>query len=213
MVDRRRRTGVFGGTFDPPHLGHHSVALDVADALHLDEVVWIPAGDPPHKRGRALTPAHLRLRMVRAATSDEPRFRVSELEVDREGPSFTVDTLRALAAAEPTADLFLVMGIDQYRTFDHWRSPEQILAMASLAVVDRGGESVSPGSGSPHGGRDPDALQGRRGRVISVPVKRVDISSTQVRAAVERGESAAGLVSPDVAQIIEEEGLYRRATG
>ncbi|MBT8487615.1 MAG: nicotinate (nicotinamide) nucleotide adenylyltransferase [Gemmatimonadetes bacterium] len=201
---------MFGGTFDPPHLGHRSVALDVADVLDLDEVVWIPAGDPPHKRLEQLTPAHLRLRMVRAATMGEPRFSVSEIEVNREGPSYTVDTLRALRSKEPKADLYLIVGIDQYRTFDTWRAPEEILTLASLAVMDRGGESLRRDIDAEDTARRPNSLHLPPGTVISVPVKRIDVSSTRVRAAVDRGESIVALVPRAVARIIEAEGLYRR---
>lgn len=189
------------------------MALEVADALDLDEVVWIPAGDPPHKRRRQLTPAHLRLRMVRAATMGEPRFRVSEIEVNREGPSYTIDTLRALRSEEPSADLYLILGIDQYRAFESWRAPEEILTMASLTVMDRGGESLPQGGDVADRARRPDTPHAPAGTVISVPVERVDVSSTRVRAAVDRGESIVDLVPRGVARIIEAEGLYRRVDG
>lgn len=203
-----RRVGVFGGTFDPPHRGHRSAAADVADALGLDEVVWIPAGDPPHKHSE-VTPAPSRLRMVRAITAGDERFRVSELEVAREGPSYTVDTLRALRESEPPGtDLFLIMGVDQYRAFESWREPDAIRSMATLAVMDRRGESVDDtavgdAADGPGGGR------GREG-VVRVPVGRVDVSSTRVRAAADRGDSIAEMVPAEVLRIIDAEGLYRR---
>lgn len=199
---------MFGGTFDPPHRGHCSVALDVAEALDLDEVIWVPAGNPPHKK-RRLTPAHLRLRMVRAATSGEPRFRVSEVEIHREGVSYTVDTLDALHDEAPDAELYLIVGLDQYRIFDTWREPARILTLASLAVMDREGESIVAAEGV----SGDEAVPGRPlapGAVISVPVERIDISSTQVRAAVRRGEAIEQLVPREVARIIEAEGLYQR---
>lgn len=190
-----RRVGIFGGTFDPPHHGHASAARDVAGALDLDEVLWVPVGEPPHKPDAGLTPAPLRLAMVEAMAALDPCFRVADLEMKRSGPSYTVDTLRELRAeaGRGDADFFLIMGIDQYRVLDSWRAPEELPVLAQLAVMDRGGESVlSP----------PD-------RVMSVQVRRIDISSTDVRARVRDGRDISDLVPPAVARIIEAEGLYR----
>jgi nicotinate-nucleotide adenylyltransferase len=106
------RLGVYGGTFDPPHLGHLVAASDACDALRLDRVLWVPAARHPLKEGRVRTPAALRLEMVRAAIAGDPRFEADDLELRREGPSYTVDTLRALSAARPGAALFLLAGAD-----------------------------------------------------------------------------------------------------
>lgn len=192
-----RRVGVFGGTFDPPHLGHTSVASEVADALGLDTVVWIPAGRPPHKDPSAVTPASVRLRMTRAAAEADPRFVVSDVEVRREGPSYMIDTLRALA--DPEAELFLIMGVDQFRTLDTWKDPRTLRSLATLVVMDREGDAVDPSA--------------RDGEVVRVPVTRVDISSSDVRSAVSEGRDLAPLVPPGVARVVEHEGLYggRRA--
>ena len=154
--------------------------------------------------------------MVRAATADHPRFRVSEIEIHRDGPSYTVDTLRALKEEHDGSELYLILGIDQYRTFHRWRNPEEIVGLATLAVMDRGGEALAPGVAQAPGPLEaPNPSQasgtpGTVGNVLSVPVGRVDISSTQVRAAVSRGESIVALVPTKVAEIIEAEGLYRR---
>lgn len=218
------RIGVFGGTFDPPHRGHVSAASDVADALDLDQVLWIPAGDPPHKQDADPAPASLRLRMVRAATADDPRFRVSDLEMRREGPSYTVDTLRTLAEAlrdesssqvrdESPSDveLFLIMGIDQYRSFESWHRPDEIRELATLVVMDRGGEGAdAPVVAGGAGSSDDDVVDRADDEdVVRVPVGRVDVSSTEVRAAAGRGEPVEELVPSAVARIIEAEGLYR----
>lgn len=200
-ADEPRAVGIFGGTFDPPHLGHSAVAADVADALDLDEVLWIPAGEPPHKTGD-LTPSDTRLRMVRAAVGCDDRFRVSELEIRRDGPSYTVDTLRTLRDG-PLADarIYLIMGVDQYRDFSDWHRPDAIRRMATLAVMDRAGEGVD-------GERaDEDA------DLVRVPVRRVDVSSTEVREMVGRGEDVSALVDPEVARIIDAEGLYQSFSG
>lgn len=191
--------GVFGGTFDPPHLGHVTVAGDVADALALDALLWMPARISPHKLDDPPTPAPLRLEMVRAAAADDARFRVREDELGREGPSYTVDTLRALAAEHPGAELFVVMGADQVRAFGSWERPEEIQELARLAIMDRRGEDAP---GALPGVVDPQ-------RVVRVPITRVDVSSTAVRAAVAAGEDISGMVPAAVAEVIRREGLYR----
>lgn len=174
------------------------MAADVADALDLDAVLWIPAGDPPHKRDAEPAPARIRLRMVRAAVAADPRFLVSDLELGRAGPSYTVDTLTELRNEHGSdVELFLVMGIDQYRAFESWHRPDEIRELATLVVMDRGGERADPATAEDDGS------------VVRVPVRRVDVSSTEVRAAVGRGEPVDDLVPPEAARIIADEGLYR----
>lgn len=196
------RLGVFGGTFDPPHEGHVAAARNVADTLDLDVVLWVPARRSPHKPDASLSAADLRARMVRAVMDEDPRFAMTSLELDREGPSYTVDTLRALAADRGFADsqLFLIIGVDQYRAFDRWREPSDILDLATLVVMDRGGEGLFTAE-SVVGAARPD-------RVVRVPVPRVDVSSTEVRERVVRGEDLRGRVPPLVASLIASEGLY-----
>ncbi len=195
----RPRVGVFGGTFDPPHVGHVAVARDVADALALDRVLWIPARDPVHKPDREITGAPLRREMTAAAASSDPRFEVSDIELDRPGPSWTVDTLRALRARDPEASLFLILGADQVRTLDTgWREPEEILRLATLAIMDREGESAAAVA--------PD-LPGME-RAVHVPVTRVDVSSSGVRARVRAREDVSSLVPPAVLDVIMREALY-----
>ena len=138
-----RRLGLFGGTFDPPHVGHVAVARDVADALALDQVLWIPAGVPPHKDPQFITPGSLRLEMTRAGAEADPRFRVLDLELRRDGPSYTVDTLRAISALHPGSEIFLLLGADQLRTFRRgWKEPREILRLATLVLMDREGEAA-----------------------------------------------------------------------
>ncbi len=194
------RLGVFGGTFDPPHVGHVAVARDVADALALDRVLWIPAGVPPHKRGHAVSPAGVRLAMVRAAAAEDPRFEASDLETARPGPSYTVDTLRALRARHPAAELFLILGADQLRTFGRgWREPAEILRLATPVLMDREGEMTQDVASD---------LPGME-RALHVPVTRVDVSATRIRAAMAGREDVTALVPPRVLEVVRREGLYR----
>lgn len=202
LVDRPsrtgpRRVGIFGGTFDPPHLGHVSVARDVADDLGLDEVIWMPAGRSPHKPDADLTRSDVRLAMVRAAADVDPRFSVDDRELKREGPSFTIDTLREVRHGALGADveLFLIIGMDQYRSFESWRDPDGIRALVTLAVMDRGGEGVADAG------------------VVRVLVGRVDVSSTVVRERVAAGVEIDDLVPPAVADVIERERLFRTPDG
>ena len=194
------RVGVFGGPFDPPHVGHLVVARDVAEALHLDRMVWMPAGSPPHKQGEPISSPALRLDMTRAAVHGEDGFEVSDLEVRREGPSYTVDTLRTLREREPDVRLHLVMGADQFASFGTWRKPAEITRLARLAVMDRGGTEADR--------LDP----GIDAQVDVVPVTRLDISSTDVRTRVRQGRSVRHLVPDAVRRIIEDRGLYARGS-
>jgi len=193
------RVGVFGGTFDPPHRGHVTVAKDVADALGLDRVLWVVAGVPPHKADEAVTDAALRREMVVEAAAMDARFEVSDLELDRPGPSWTVDTLRTLRALHPDAELFLILGADQLRTFGSgWRDPQAILELATLVVMDRAGESAALVA--------PD-LPGMQ-RAVHVPVTRVDVSSSEVRGLRRAGRDVSSMLPPGVHDIIMREALY-----
>ncbi len=205
------RIGIFGGTFDPPHVGHVSAARDVADTLDLDRVLWLPAARSPHKPDQPLTSTELRLEMVRAIAGADDRFRVDDSEVRRAPPSYTVDTLEDLRRRHPDAQLYLIIGVDQYRAFDAWRDPERVRELATLAVMDRDGMPVEavefeavPASSAPRISTDAGQKP-----IVGVPVHRVDVSSTTVRARAAAGLPLNGFVPDEVGKIIEREGLYR----
>jgi nicotinate-nucleotide adenylyltransferase len=185
------RIGVFGGTFDPPHLGHLVVAQEVYHRLGLDRVLWVPAAIPPHKQDQQITPGHLRLEMVRAAIADDERFDLCDLEIRRSGPSYTVDTLRALAEMNPSAELVLILGADQLAELDRWRGPKSILELASLVGFARDGEVPSL----------PEDV-----RLVEVP--RMDVSSTMIRQRVGAGEPVSYLVPRSTEAVIRREALY-----
>lgn len=190
------RIGVFGGTFDPPHVGHLIVARDVVEALDLERLLLVPAGEPPHKPERATAPPDVRVRMLEAAVEGDARLRVSRIEVERSGPSYTVDTLRELARLHPGEELHLIIGVDQLREFSSWRQPEEVARLARLVVMAREGldpADVAPGVGVAY---------------ETVRVTRVDLSSTSVRRRVREGRSVRYRVPEAVRRIIEDEELY-----
>jgi len=195
---RARRLGVFGGTFDPPHHGHLAIAEWARDELRLDRVLFIPAGVPPHKRRTSPTAARHRLAMTRLAVRGNPAFAVDPREARGRGPSWTVDTLRALAGEHPGATLHLILGADMYATFADWREPEAIARLARLVVALR------PGAPAPRG-RAPAA----RGRgVVWLSNPGIELSSSALRARARRGRSLRYLVPDAVARYALRHGLY-----
>lgn len=191
-----RRVGVFGGTFDPPHLGHSIVAAEVMEALELDRLLWVPAGTPPHKQGRPVTTAEVRRRMVAAAIADHPGFELCDLELARGGISYTADTLRGLRSAHPGWSLFLILGADLLADFASWRDPDAIRAMARLVAIPRGAKAMPSRDDLPAG-------------VRTVRVTRVDVSSSEIRRRVAGGMAVSTMVAAQVLSIIESERLYR----
>jgi nicotinate-nucleotide adenylyltransferase len=199
------KAGIFGGTFDPPHTGHLIVAQDAALALGLDRILFIPAAQPPHKQHLRISAADLRASMIELAVAGDSGFAVDLRELGREGPSYTVDTLRELTEEQPNVDWTLLIGMDQYAEFDSWREPETIRQLARLAVLARGGPGS--GAGRPVGaGRVWEAERG----VVEVEVTRIDISSTEIRERVAQGHPIRYLVPDGVAEYIFERRLYRR---
>jgi nicotinate-nucleotide adenylyltransferase len=200
------RTGILGGTFNPPHVGHLVCAQEAASELALDRVLLMPVHTPPHKPAEADPGIEHRVELCRRATAGDPRLEVSRVEADRPGPSFTVDTLRALHEhANPRDQLTFIVGGDQAHGFPGWRDPEAILELAELAVAER--EAVSHEAVL-------DRLAGLRGvpeRVRFFAMPRLDVSSSQIRSRVAEGRPVRWLVPDGVAAYIEEAGLYRGA--
>lgn len=190
------RLGVLGGTFDPPHLGHLAAALEVRWRLGLDEVLMVVANDPWQKSSqRPITPARLRLAMVEAAVAGCDGLTASRIEIDRGGESLTADTLAQLRADRPGAELFLVVGSDAAEGLDGWKRCDEVRALATTVVVDRGGRE----GGRPSG--DWPAV------VVEVP--RLEISSRDLRTRFAEGRPVAALVPPGVIEAVSAHGLYR----
>ncbi len=191
-----RRVGLFGGTFDPVHNAHLALAHAAMQELRLDSVRWIPAGQPWQK-ARTITDAVHREAMVRLATAGEPRFIVDRTEIERQGPSYTLDTVKALMAAEPDTQWFLIIGQDQYAGLHTWQGWQELVGLVILAVANRPGD-VRP--------VHPDVV---RQRHRAVPLPMLDISASDIRRRVMAHEDISALVPPAVAQYIESNGLYR----
>jgi nicotinate-nucleotide adenylyltransferase len=195
-----RRLGVFGGTFDPPHVGHMAVAVNARHALDLDEVLLVVAGEPWQKVGeREISPAEDRLAMVEAAVGDVAGLEPCDVEVRRSGPSYTADTLAELHDAEPDAELFLVLGSDAAAGLDTWERGEEVQRLATVVVVDRPGEE---------GERPPPGWRYRR-----VECPRLEVSSTDLRARVLDGRPLDYLVPEPVISCIAARRLYRSGVG
>jgi nicotinate-nucleotide adenylyltransferase len=187
------RRGILGGSFDPVHVGHLTVAAAAADRLALGVVHFVPAREQPFKAGRHRADIGDRVAMLRAVLGVDARFMLDLREVDREGPSYTVYTLRAITTEYPADALFLLVGADAARDLPEWREAQEMREFATVAVLTR------PGTQLPSG----DVVD----EVVEVPI--VNVSSSLVRERVARGESIQGLVPEVVAEYIEQHGLYR----
>jgi len=197
------RLGLFGGSFDPPHIGHLLVAGDAHEALRLDRIVFIPTGVQPLKVGRAVATPLQRLEMVRLLIANDARFDVDAVEIERAGLSFTVDTLSAYADRYRGAELFLLVGADVPGAFARWREPERIVQLATVVVLNRAEDA----DGDKESEEDPGAAQLRK-RLTFLPTRRIDISSTEIRARLRSGKPVHGFVPDAVAEFIATERLY-----
>jgi nicotinate-nucleotide adenylyltransferase len=187
------RIGVFGGSFDPVHIGHLIAAECVRERLDLHQVRFVPAGRQPFKPQGHVATGDQRVRMLELAVAGNPAFVVDRREVERAGPSYSVDTLRALGAELPDTELFLIMGADAARDLAAWHEAAALPTLARIVVMTR------PGT------------RRRKNRMIAslVPVPGIDVSATQIREAVARGSSIRYLVPRDVEDFIRIHGLYR----
>lgn len=195
------RIGVFGGTFDPPHVGHLILAADAFEALRLDKLFFVPAKAQPLKVDRpAVGTAAERLEMVRLAIAGDSRYAVDDTEIKRDGLSFTVDTLEGLSARFEGSKLFLLLGEDSLASFDRWRKPERIRELATLAVMYRaksGGVTKTAGPSL------------KRKGVETLSTRQVDVSSTEIRQRLSDGKSIRGFVPESVEKFIASRRLYQ----
>ena len=202
------RIGVFGGTFDPIHVGHLIVAGEARVRLGLDEVLFVTAGQPWFKAGQEVTPAHHRLAMVEAAIGGSPHFRAPDMEVGREGPTYTVETLEELSRTlGPSPELYLLVGLDALEELDRWRAPHRVLEMCTIVGIARPGredlargvlDTVRPGASE---------------QVVVIGGPLIGVSSTEIRDRVRKGTAITDSVPAPVEAYIYEHGLYRGPRG
>jgi nicotinate-nucleotide adenylyltransferase len=195
------RVGILGGAFNPPHIGHLVCAQEAVLQLELERLLFVPTGQAPHREIEQDPGPEARLEMCELAVDDDEGFEVSRAEIEREGPSYTVETLRALHEEGPDDELFLLLGGDQASALPKWHEPEEVLRLATVAVVPRTGfhrEAIAVNTASLKGAA--------RVRFFDMP--RIDVSSSLVRRRVAEGKPIRYLVPDKVAGYIEENGLY-----
>lgn len=200
------RLAVYGGSFDPVHVGHLAIAQAALAAGAAEHVLFVPTGQQPLKPDAKPAPGWARVAMLEAAIGGEPRFAVSRLELARPGPSYTLDTLRLLKEQHPQTDLMFLCGADQLATLPRWHRPFELLAEFALLVAERPGQRAVQAiiADLAAAGFAPTLLA----RVQPVPAPLLDVSATEIRARVRRGEPITKLVPPGVADIIARHGLY-----
>jgi nicotinate-nucleotide adenylyltransferase len=198
-MSRGPRIGVMGGTFDPIHHGHLVAAEEASHALDLERVLFVPVGDPWQKADQDVSPAPDRVEMVRLATSDNDVFEVSQVDIDRAGPTYTIDTLRVLADERAGAELFFITGADAMLEILTWKDPQEALRLATFVAVTRPGHDLA-------------GLRklGIEERVVMLEIPALAISSTDIRVRVADGRPIRYLVPGPVEAYIRERGLYRR---
>lgn len=197
--------GLLGGTFDPVHYGHLLLAEQCREQCALDEVWFLPTGSPPHKRGNGISPGKARAEMLEFAVAGCPEFRVDRMELEREGTTYTVDTLEELHRRDPSRELFFLIGADSLIDLPTWRSPQRIGELATIVAVNRGDRPLP----------DQAALVATLGeslaeRIRFVTMPGIDLSATDIRRRVRAGESIRFMTPRAVEAYIRERGLYRK---
>lgn len=197
------RIGVLGGTFDPPHNGHLLIARQAFHQLKLNQVLFAPAHQPPHKIDQAITPIKHRLEMVRLAIADQPGFVLSRIDVDRQGPTFTVDTMRLLRQQFGEASaLYFIMGMDSLMNILTWRNPAELIKICKLAVFARPGFHVNISELEKH-------LPGLRERIVFLSTPTLNVAASELQKRVRDGQSIEDCVPKAVAKYIQDNKLYR----
>lgn len=203
MMRNRPRIGIFGGTFDPPHIGHQILAMEAYDELKLDKLYWVLAPNPPHKLGLEIAPLDLRIKMVKAAIQHDKIFEFSSVDIDRPGPHYVLDTIRVFRNQHPDGELFFLMGGDSLRDLHTWHQPHEFVSACDwLGVMHRPGDKIDlvnieltfPGI-TP------------KTRFIEAPL--LEISSNQIRKLISSGKPYRYYLPPEVYKIVIKNNLYK----
>jgi nicotinate-nucleotide adenylyltransferase len=195
--------GIFGGTFDPPHVGHLILAAEARDQLNLERVLWVITPDPPHKLHQAISPLDIRLELVEAALQADAGFEISRVEMDRPGPHYTVDTVQILARQNPQAELFYLMGGDSLHDFPTWRRPQQLLnCLAGIGVMRRPQDFIDLP-------RLERALPGIVSKLHFVDAPLLEISSSTIRKRIAADQHFRYFLPGPVYELIQTRQLYR----
>lgn len=213
LVNKMRQIGLFGGTFDPPHIAHRQMALAFADFLSLDEVILIPAGQPYHKNPTQTSTEH-RLKMCCLLAESDSRLSVSDIDIVRQGATYTIDTLTIFQQTMPEVGLWWLMGSDSMRQFHTWKRYQELLHIANFAIACRGHDDFSDAKditktlleqGQKHAEQNQTT-----GQIILLPTQPENISSTQIRTAIAHGEDVHQWIEPSVMAYIQENHLYQK---
>ena len=195
---------MFGGSFDPVHMGHLTIAQDAVEQLELDRLIFVPAAVPPHKQGRTLAEGRHRLAMLELATEANLSFEVSDMELRRSGLSFTVDTMTQVQADHPGAELFFIVGLDSLTILHSWRNVDHLLEMCTVVPFARGGEDPARVAGQIQLSGDWKTKLLER----MIRIHEIEISASEIRMRLAEGLSIRYLVPPEVEMYIAEHGLY-----
>lgn len=197
------RLGIFGGTFDPPHIGHQILAAEMLYQLGLDKVLWCVTADPPHKQDQVITPIEIRLALVDAAVKDNPGFEVSRIEIDRPGPHFAVDTVLILQRQFPGAEIIYMIGGDSLNDLPTWHTPQKLIqAVAAFGVMRRHGADINLDTLE-------IALPGLSQKVQFIDTPQIEISSSQIRERAAAGEPYRYFLPDEVSRLVDRFRLYQ----
>ena len=200
------RIGIFGGTFDPPHIGHQILAMEAYDELKLDKLFWVLAPQPPHKIGKKITPIDIRIQMVQAAIQHDEVFEMSTVDIDRPGPHYVLDTVKIFRSLFPQATLIFLIGGDSLRDLPEWHQPREFLdACDKLGVMHRPGEKL-------HLDELEKKLPGLSQKVEFIEAPLLEISSNLIRQLVAAGKPFQYYLPQEVYKIVKEKNLYRKET-
>jgi nicotinate-nucleotide adenylyltransferase len=198
------RIGVFGGSFDPVHMGHLTIAQDAVEQLELDRLIFVPAAIPPHKQGKTLADGQQRFEMLQLATEDNLRFEVSDMELQRGGISYTFDTMRQIQFEHPGAELFFIVGLDSLTILHSWKNVEQLFEICTVVPFARGGEDPAKVAEQIQLSKDWKTKLLER----MIRIHEIEISASEIRMRLAEGLSIRYLVPPEVEMYIAEHGIY-----